>query len=56
MGGYGLIYLSGGWEQWLTFGNLGINLQASYSMVNFLTVGGTVGDLSRRTAAWSLVG
>jgi hypothetical protein len=28
---------------------MGINLQASYNMVNFLTVGGTIGGFSRRT-------
>jgi len=49
MGGCGLIYLSEGWEQWLTLVNMGINPQASYDIANFLTVGGTVGDFSRRT-------
>lgn len=48
MGGCGLIYLSGGWKQWLILVNVGINPQASYNMVNFLTVGGTVGSFSRR--------
>jgi hypothetical protein len=49
MGGCGPICLSGGWEQWLTLVNFGINPQASYNMVNFLIVGGTVGSFSRRT-------
>jgi hypothetical protein len=60
MGGCGLIYLSGGWEQWLTLVNIRINPQASYNMVNFLIVGGTVGRQllkeNSAAAAWSLVG
>jgi len=57
MGGCGLIYLSESWEQWLTLVNRGINPWASYNIMNFLTVGGTVGGLLKENcAAWSLVG
>ena len=49
MGGCGLVYLSEDWEQWLTLVNTGINPRDSHDIVNFLTVGGTVGGFSRRT-------